>query len=207
MKKILLPIVSILYLISFTGCEELGLDFRKLEFVINGSIDNIETFDTRHIDYAVLWNRSDILSVFDISEGAEIQNFWIRDLRVLYQACDVIEAESLDLNLYIQQPNAAIFGLAFASGVDLKNISKTVDPRKPFDLSITKQVGGVELLNGLLGDMINDEDKFINIIVEGQHHPAEALVCGAILIEMDVYIKYKECRLVPFGSEAGEPCE
>ena len=207
MKKIYLPLIAIFYLFSFSGCEELGLDLRKVELTINGEISDIHTFDTYKIDYAVLWGRADILSYFDISDGAEILNFWVKDFRVLYQACDAIEAESIDLDMYISQPSAAIFGLAFAAGKRLKDLDETVDPRQPRDLNISKFPGGIKILNDLLGSMIQDESKFINIIVEGEHMPADALVCGAIKIELDVYIQYEECRFVPFGSEAGKPCE
>ncbi len=207
MKKIYLSLISAICLMSLNTCEELGLDLRKVEFTINGEVTKIKTFDTYKIDYAVLWNRADILSVFDISNEAEIKNFWIKDFNVYYQACDVIEAQSLDLKLFISEPIGGLTGLAFLSGIDLKKLEKTVDPREPFNLNLTKLPGGVKLLNDLLGGMIQDESKFINIIVEGEHHPAESLVCGAILIKMDVYIQYEECRLVPFTSTAGDLCE
>ncbi len=192
---------------SLNMCEELGLDLRKLEFTINGEITKIETFDTYDVDYAVLWNRADILSVFDISDGAEIKNFWIKDFNVYYQPCDAIEAQSLDLEMFISEPIGGLTALAFFRGIDLKKLEKTVDPQKPFNLNLDKVPAGITLLNQLLGGMIQDESKFINIIVEGVHHPKESLVCGAILIKMDVYIQYEECRLVPFNSKAGSPCE
>lgn len=207
MKRIYLYLLSIVCFASLNTCEELGMDLRKLEFTINGEITKIETFDTYNVDYAVLWNRADILSVFDISDGAEIKNFWIKDFKVFYQPCDAIEAQSLDLEMYISEPIGAITGLAFIKGIDLKNLEKTVEPKEPFELDVEKQIGGITLLNQLLGGMIQDDSKFINIIVEGVHNPKESLVCGAILIKMDVYIVYEECRLVPFNSTAGSSCE
>ncbi|MCB0669809.1 MAG: hypothetical protein KDC80_28485 [Saprospiraceae bacterium] len=193
-------------LVGFSGCEELGLDIRKVELTINGEIKQFETFDSRKIDYAVLWNRSDILSFFDISDGAEIENFWIKNLEIYYQSCAVNEAEKLDLKMFVSEPVGAITLAAFVAGKNLKDLRKTVDPSKPANLDVSKVTGGVRLLNGLLGGMVQDEDKYLNIIVEGTHYPADALVCGAILIEVDAYIVYKECRPVPFGSDAGEPC-
>ena len=136
MKKIYLPIIALFYLFSFSGCEELGLDLRKVELTINGEISDIHTFDTYNIDYAVIWKREDILSYFDINDGAEILNFWVKDLRVLYQACDQIEAESIDLDMYVSQPNAAIAFMAFVANKKLSDLDATVDPREPRDLSI-----------------------------------------------------------------------
>ncbi len=207
MKNIFLPVFALFFLFTFVSCEELGFDIRKVELVIEGEVESIELFDTYNVDYAVIWYGADILSYFDISAEAEILNFWVKDLKVYYQPCDVIEAEKLDLEIYVSEPQGAITLLALAKNKDLKNLSASVDPQKPFSLDIEKAPGGVTILNQLLGFMIQDDSRFLNIIVDGVHTPANALVCGAILIELDVYIKYKECRLVPFGSDAGELCD
>jgi hypothetical protein len=203
-----------------SSCEEIGLDLRKLEFTIDQKMIQVESFDTRKVDYAVVWDRSDVLDFFDISDDADIKQFWIRNFKVYYVPCAENEATQLDLEIYLSEPGGALTGLAFINGKDLKNIKTKVDPTKPYDINLgTFYKGndvnadtpgpGIDLLNNIVGAMISDNtgSAIVNIIVSANHHPAGALVCGDILIVVDAYIVYEECRLVPFGSEAGNPCE
>lgn len=200
-------VIYFILLFSVVSCEDLWLDLRSMEFVIdekisiNGAVNTTTIFIDKRID------KSSLLNELDIDPNATIHEARIKGIRLSFVPSGQNPAEKIKfiLNTDLHPAAKLLIGEKTLKVDDFKlDNTVTITSKKWYIPDIKLNV--VSELNTAFNEVLF-EGRSITFFAEGASVPAGQPIIGNIFWSIDLYLRYEECRLVPLGVEGKGPCK
>jgi len=194
----LLALVVALLVLSQAGCEK-----QRFYFVVDVSKDLVYEIDqTGAFDLTERVTSSDIRSALDIPEDAEITDVQVKSLVCKVYPYDDNSAPALLVTGRVDDQTGPLDKVFENETIPLAGVDV---PYIGLNALIS---GGISKIRNRIKDYVdrtNNADFLINL--QGNSQPADWRIHVALVLVIDITVKYSECLDVPAGFTDGESCD